>query len=292
VCSYKVIVMDDLSLVLHTFRQERYRQTGARRVHTLDEALGFINEVGFCLFYRHPPLELPNLRDATAGDSGTSEGLNWQWKDELAAAQSVYYGRPFHRKPGFVALPLLAPLYGVSAVADFGSDYHELALTGTLSAEAVRIADTIQDYGSMSTRAVRQQSGLTASQDKTRFARGLEEAQAKLLVAMVRTTSTSRAGYGYIWDTFERAWPDAAAAGERMHPPDAAAALLSRFVDTVGATTLRMFARTLDLDDALVESAAADLVARGTLAQVTRGKAIYLVSHALVTSENTAGMEN
>jgi hypothetical protein len=266
-----VIVMDDFSLVLHAFRQERFRQTGARRVHTRGEALSFINEVGFCLFYRHPPLELP--------------------KDELAAAQSVYYGRPFHRKPGFVALPLLTPLYAVSAVADFGGDYHELALTGTLSAEAVRIADTIQDYGSMSTRALRQQSGLTASQDKNRFARGLEEAQAKFLVSMVRTTSTSRAGYGYIWDTFERAWPDAAAAGERMRPPTAAAALLSRFVDTVGATTLYMFTHTLDLDDKLVETAAADLIAQGTVMQVTRGKAIYLVSHALVTSENTADTE-
>jgi hypothetical protein len=276
--------MDNFSLVLHAFRQERFRQTDARRVHTIDEALGFINDMGFCLFCRHPPLELPNLRDATAGDSGASEGLNWQWKDELATAQRVYYGRPFHRKPGFVALPLLAPLYGVSAVADFGGDYHELALTGTLSAEAVRIADTIQDQGSMSTRALRQQSGLSASQDKTRFARGLEEAQAGFLVAMVRTTSTSRAGYGYVWDSFERAWPDAAAAGERMRPPDAAAALLARYVDTVGATTLRMFARILDLDDRLVETAAAGLIAQGTVTQVTRGKAVYLVSHALFTS--------
>ncbi len=279
--------MDNFSLALHAFRQDRYRQTDALRVHTLDEALSFINEVGFCLFYRHPPLELPNLRDATGGDRGTSEGLNWQWKDELAAAQTVYYGRPFHHKPGFVALPLLAPLYAVSAVADYGGDYHELELTGTISAEAVRIADTVQDQGALSTRALRQLSGLTASHDKTRFGRGLEEAQAECLVAMIRTTSTSRAGYGYIWDTFERAWPEAAAAGERMRPPEAAAALLTRYVDTVGATTLTMFARTLDLDDALVASAAADLVAQGTLTQVTRGKAIYLVSHTLFTSGNT-----
>jgi hypothetical protein len=281
-------IMDDFSLVLQAFRRERYH----RQVRTLDEALSFINEVGFCLFYRHPPLELPNLREATAGDSGTSEGLNWQWKDELAAAKSVYYGRPYHRKPGFVALPLLASLYAVCAVADYGGDYHELALTGTLSAEAVRIADAIQEHGSMSTRALRQQSGLTASQDKTRFARGLEEAQAGFLVAMISTTSTSRAGYGYIWDTFERAWPDAAAAGERMRPPDAAAVLLARYVDTVGATTPAMFARTFDLDDALVESAAARLIAQGTVAQVTRGKAIYLVSRALLNRDDATSAEH
>lgn len=273
--------MDDFSLVVQAFRQQRYRQTDARRFHTIDEALSFINDVGFCLFHRHPPLELPNLRDATAGDSGTSEGLNWRWKDDLAAAQSVFYGRPFHRKPGFVALPLLAPLYAVSAVADFGGDPHELALTGTISAEAVRIADTLHEKGPLSTRALRQESGLTASQDKTRFSRGLEEAQAKLLVAMIRATSTTRAGYGYVWDSFERAWPDAAAAGERLRPSDAATTLLARFVDTVGATTLYLFTHTLDLHEALVESAAAELVDQGALIRVTRGKAVYLVSPTL-----------
>jgi hypothetical protein len=278
--------MDDFSLMLHAFRQDRYRQTASRRVHTLEEALNFINEVGFCLFYRHNALELPNLRDATAGDRGTSEGLNWQWKDELASAQSVYYGRPFRRKPGFVAIPLLAPLYAVSPAADVGGDYHELALTGTLSAEAARIADTIQDTGSLSTRALRQESGLTASRDKTRFSRGLEEAQEKFLVAMVRTTSPSRAGYSYIWDTFERAWPDAAATGERLRPEDAAATLITRYVDTVGAATPAIFARIFSLDEELVEAAAAALVAQGTLTQVTRGQAAYLVSKALLTAED------
>lgn len=273
--------MDDFSLALQLFRQDSYRQSEARRVRTRDEALQFINDVGFCLFYRHPSLELPNLRDATAGDRGISEGLNWEWKDELASEHVVYYGRPFRRKPGFVAIPLLPALYGVAAIADYGGDPHELARAGNLSAEAVRIAETVQEKGSLSTRILRQECGLSASREKTRFARGLEEAQEKLLVAMIRTTSTSRAGYGYVWDTFARAWPDAVETGERMRPQDAAAALIARYVNTAGAATAALIARVFSLDEELVDRAGAALVAQGTVHQVTRGTARYWVCQTL-----------
>jgi hypothetical protein len=274
--------MDDFSSILHVFRQNRYRQTDARRIHTLEEAQRFIDETGFCLFCRHPSLELPNLRDATAGDPGTREGLNWGWKDALASAQSVYYGKPFRRKPGFVAIPLLAPLYAVSAAADVGGDHHELALTGTLSAEANRIADTIMDKGPLSTRALRQESGLTASRDRTRFSRGLEEAQEKFLVAMIRTTSATRARYSYIWDTFGRAWPDAMRTGERLRVEDAAATLITQYVELVGAATAAMIARIFSLDVELIETVGAALVAQGIIVQITRGKAVYLASKTLL----------
>ncbi len=273
--------MDDFSLAVETYRQDRYRQTEARKLHTREEAQQFIDEVGFCLFYRHPSLELPNLRDATAGDRGTSEGLNWTWKDELASARTVYYGRPFRRKPGFVSIPLLALLYAVSPAADVGGDQHDLALTGTLTAEASRITDVIHDQGSLSTRVLRQESGLSASRDKARFARALEEAQEHYLVAMIRATSGSRAGYSYVWDTFARAWPDAVATGERMRPKDAAATLIARYVDTVGAATPAMIARIFTLDEALIDAGAPIAVAQGNVIQATRGSAVYLVSPAL-----------
>jgi hypothetical protein len=249
-------------------------------VHTRDEARHSSTRWASACFTPRVA-ELPNLRDATAGDRGTSEGLNWQWKDELASEHVVYYGRPFRRKPGFVTIPLLSALYGVAAIADYGGDPHELARAGMLSAEACRIAETIQEKGSLSTRGLRQESGLSASRDNTRFARALEEAQEKLLVAMIRTTSTSRAGYGYVWDTFARAWPDAVAAGERLRPQDAAAALIARYVDTTGAATAAMIARIFSLEDELVEKAGAALVAQGTVHQVTRGAARYWVCPVL-----------
>lgn len=268
--------MDDFSLAVQEYRRDHYRLT--RPIHTREEAQQFIEDVGFCLFYRHASLEVPNLRDATAGDRGTSEGLNWGWKDELAGARSVYYGRPFHRKPGFVALPLLAPLYGVSPAADVGGDHHELALTGTLTAEAARITDTLLEKGTLSTRVLRQDSGLTGP----RFSRALEEAQEKFLVTMIRATSGTRAGYSYIWDTFARAWPDAAAAGERLRVTDAAAMLITQYVNTVGAATPAMIARVFTLNAELIEKVGAALVQQGVLAQVTRGKANYLTSQNLV----------
>jgi hypothetical protein len=98
---------------------------------------------------------------------------------------------------------------------------------------------------------------------------------------MIRTTSTSRAGYGYVWDTFARAWPDAVTAGERLRPQDAAVTLIAQYVNTTGAATAVVIARIFSLEEELVEKAGAALVAEGTVHQVTRGTARYWVCQAL-----------
>jgi len=270
--------MDEFSQAVQAYRQTHFYQTDERLVHTIEEALQFINDVGFCLFYRHDSLELPNLRDATAGDPGTREGLNWEWKDRLASEQVVYYGRPFRRKPGFVALPLLVPLYALSAAADVGGDHDELALTGTLSAEAHRIADTVIKRGSLSTRMLRQECGLAASKDKARFGRGLEDAQEKFLVTMVRTTSSSRAGYSYIWDSFTRVWPSAVEEAERMNLTTATASIVAAYLKIAGAATAKQIAYTFSLEPELVQKAANSLLTQEAIGQITRGGAVYFAS--------------
>jgi hypothetical protein len=65
--------MIDFENTVQEQRKTRYRQTTP--VRTAHEALVFVNEVGFCLFCRHARLELPNLRDATAGSSDIKSHL-------------------------------------------------------------------------------------------------------------------------------------------------------------------------------------------------------------------------
>jgi hypothetical protein len=272
--------MDPLLRAAEDLRRQRYHQTPAAQVRTADEARQFINEVGFCLFYPHADLLLPNLRDATAGDPHEAEGHNWGWKDELAGARQVFYGRPYRGTPGFVALDLLAPLYAVSPVADVGGDARELLWAGSLTAEAHRIAETVADKGPLSTRALRRESGLLVS--KYRFTRAVSEAQENYLIAMTRATSATRAGYNYIWDSFPRAWPDAEHDGARLSIRDAAATIISRYIGVTVAATTATIAHVFSLDTELVEDIVRALVEQGTLKLMVDDDARWLVSGDLM----------
>jgi hypothetical protein len=259
-------------------RRFRHRQVAERQLHTIQDALDFINEAGFCLFYPHGRLELPNLLHAIAGDHDTQEGHGWSWKDELASQKKVFLGKPYHHKPGFVALRMLAPLYVLSAAGEVGGDHHELSLTGTLTAEAFRITEVLLDRGSMSTHTLRQAALMGATKENYRFSRALAEAQEKCLIAVVSTTSDTRAGYSYIWDAFERVWPDAVAEAEHLSYKAAVETVIAQYVNTVVAATARITAVTFALERQRVERTAESLAAQGLVKRVTYGDQVFWAS--------------
>jgi hypothetical protein len=272
--------MDDFTAAVQAFRQQRYRQTPDRKLNSLDEVIAFFNEVGFCLFYRHPSIEVPNLRDATAGEPGEAEGRNWGWKDELFPMKVVYYGKVYRRKPGFVALDILPSLYTLSAAADVGGDLNELVLTGTLSGDARRLTEVVMEKGPLSTHNLKKESGFSSA--KSRFNRIVEEAQEKMLITMVRATSGGRADYSYIWDTFARAWPEVISASEKLKLSESRANIVKRYIHTAGAATAAEIARIFSLEADPLEKAAKTLVEKGEIKTVTRGNAVYYVCNDLV----------
>jgi hypothetical protein len=263
---------------IQDLRRSRYRQVAERQLHTIQDALEFVNEAGFCLFYPHARLELPNLLHAIAGDHDTQEGHGWSWKDELAGQKKVFLGKPFHHKPGFVALRMLAPLYVLTPAGEVGGDHHELSLTGTLTAEAFRITETLLERGSMSTHTLRQAALMGGTKENYRFSRALAEAQEKCLIAVVRPTSDTRAGYSYIWDAFERVWPDAVADAEHLSYKAAVETAIAQYVHTVVAATADTIAVTFALERQRVERTTESLAAQGLVKCITYGGKSFWVS--------------
>jgi hypothetical protein len=259
-------------------RRVRYWQAAERQLHTIQDALDFINDVGFCLFYPHKRLELPSLLHAIAGDHNTQEGHGWSWKDELASQKKVFLGKPFHHKPGFVALRMLPPLYVLTPAGEVGGDHHELSLTGALTAEAYRIADVLLEQGSMSTHTLRQAALMGGRKEDYRFNRALTEAQEKCLIAMVNTTSGTRAEYSYIWDAFVRVWPDVVAEAEHLTYKAAVGTVIVQYLYTVVAATTDTIAVTFALERPRVERTAESLVAQGLLSRVTYRDKVFWTS--------------
>jgi hypothetical protein len=172
-------------------------------VRDAEDAAGFIQEVGLCIFHRSRPWPLPCLSDVLAGDL---DGHPMIWKDDLQAARRVYYGKVLRGLPSFVALDLLPAVYAIQGVG--AGRYLELYDRGLVPPVAVRVLRALEETGPMTSRQLKRAAGAAGTEARGRFERTMTELQRTLTVTIVRNMSRTRAHYEYVWDVFHRQWPE------------------------------------------------------------------------------------
>lgn len=74
-------------------------------IHTVDEAIEYINEIGFLPLFRN---EIPgfSLEERTASEwwwSGDPEKDPWEWREIIARRGELAYGKFFDKKAGFIS---------------------------------------------------------------------------------------------------------------------------------------------------------------------------------------------
>ncbi len=268
-----------MSEFLQSIQARREQRFFTGSISTPEALLQFIDEMGFCLFSYIPGVELPNM-----GMALCPEADRWGWKDSLPASRQVYYGAVFHpvpaweARPGFVSLRMLAALYALAPILQFGGDRALMRRWVKISAEAIAIADTLESAGSLSTRELRAGTGLTGKANAGRFSRALHEAQAHFLVSKVGVTSNTRGNYGYVWSSFAQVFSEAARRGEQMTDADAAEAIIRQYVRTALAVPLARITEVLALDPRPFQAAAARLLERGELREEEDDGACFLTT--------------
>ncbi len=266
--------MDEYETKLQTQRRQRIERSGAYPIHSQEEALAFLDNVALCRFTHHGEVELPCFIDALAEEVREEY---WGWKDSLPNTRRVYYGTIFHFhkrdavRPGFLALRVLTACYALSPVMQFGGERALLPRWTGLSREALNLAEALDQRGSLATSALRKTTGLAGKEHNNLFHKALTEAQGNFLIVRTGVTSTSRGNYGYIWESFPRAYPSVAAQAESMPENAAAEAILRAYVDIAVAVTPERVAEVLALDPSLLRRAGERLVEQGSLAQEAEG---------------------
>lgn len=253
---------------LAEIRRIRLARSGAYPIHTQEEALVFLADVGFCRFTHHDQCELPCFADALAPE--VRDEL-WGWKDALPNTRRVYYGTLYQFnprdsvRPGFLSLPMLAALYSLAYISQFGGERDMLTRWAGVSREAVDLADVLERDGSLSTQSLRAATGLQGKDHAGLFHKALIEAQRQFLVVRTGVTSVTRANYGYVWDTFERVYPAVIQQAGALDEQAAAVALVRQYVDTAVRVPVERIADVLALDLKLLRQAADHLIAQGEL---------------------------
>ena len=232
-------------------REFNYRRTPERRLHTVEEARAFVEDVGFCHFWPIKGVETPNLFHAIAGrvrpvpmehdDPDISKC--WGWKDQALDKRWWYYAKFLRRRATLVSLEMLPYFYALSE--NYGSldDYLQAYEDGLMTAEARAIYEAILENGPLDTVRLRREARMSSEGAKSRFDRVLVELQVGLKVLPIGVARTGAWNYAFTYELFQRWFPEVPGQARAIKRSEARRALVSRYLDNVVAADRKMIAK-------------------------------------------------
>ncbi len=280
---------------LRAARDARYRRRMDLRVTTTAQAMGFVDDVGFCFLFPIKDVEMPSLWDAVAGrivqttnkHSGYEIERTWGWKDESLGNKWWYYGKLIRAKSTLVSLDFLPNFYALSEnYGDHTSDYLDEYREGRLSAEAKAIYEALLERGPLDTVRLRRESHMSADASKPRFERALTELQIGLKVVPVDIAEAGAWRYAFVYELLPRWLPGLAARAGTIRRDSGRQAILERYVTNVVATTPQQAARVFGWSLAETQRAAEALASEGKL---VLGSKVAGIREVQVLSKEAAG---
>jgi hypothetical protein len=256
---------------LDSYRTRTYRMLRRFRLQTRADALEFIDQRGFVTLWPIKGIELPSLWTATAGSRSVAPEhddpghVTWGWKDQLLDKRQCYYAKLLRGKATFVSLEQLPNFYALSAREADLDDYRHAYRAGTLSYEALQIANALLRHGAMDTLQLRRKAGLSSPDSKYRFDRGLTELQKGLWILPIGVAEAGSWRYAFIYELLDRWFPELASQAGLLRLNTARQGLSVSYLRAVGAAEeseiQKVFGWELEqIVPALAELEAQDLV--------------------------------
>lgn len=268
---------------IESLRDVRYHRTQDLRVTTEDQALAFVDDVGFAFLFGEKGVEIPTLWAAVCGAKrpvpknrrDPDLGRTWRWKDTMPSKGLVHYGKLLRRKPTLVSLALLPAFYALSPNYGDVMDYLDQYEAGKLSVEAKNVYEALLQEGALATSRLRQIAGLSGGgKIARRFERAITELQVELKIAKVGISDANRWGYAYVYDLLVRQFPDVPEQARAISTDGAMDALLTRYLESVVAQSEAACQRLFRWDDWEWERVVQRLTDRGVIESGVRVEGI------------------
>jgi hypothetical protein len=233
-------------------RERRYRRRPELALQTVDDAIAFLNDVGFCFLFPIKSVELPSLWDAVCGRVKPVPNEHhdphiqktWGWKDTSLDKRWWYYGKLLRKKATLVSLELLPFFYAFSEnYGDPANDYLQQYRDGRLSHEAKLIYEALLEHGPQHVIELRRLARLTGQSRKAAFQRALAELQADLKILPVGIARAGAWRYAFIYEIVSRWYPDLPERARPIRRDQARRVLVLRYLDNVVAADRNMIRR-------------------------------------------------
>ena len=223
----------------------------AHRVRNSTQLVAMVDAVGFCFaFTGESAYPVPACFDhLSTSEDGKKWEWMWPWKDELAEAKKLYYGKLLVKKPTFVSMKMLPVFYATFGRAGETDDHREDVRAGRLSDLGRRVVEYVQHHGETQKKRMRADLGIESKEGRGDLERAIEELQRLMYLARVKAVGERSDDYNYTYDLFVRRYPETVKAAERLGSSDATALLLRRLLALAGGVTPRQVQRLFDWEN-------------------------------------------
>jgi len=217
---------------LEAYRARSFRLLSGLRVSSEEQALDFIRQAGFLFFWvSGEQLNLPSLSGAYP--PRRKDWAWWDWKQTLPEKKACYYAKILRHKGTFLSWDIFPCFYAVYANR---LPYEEEWQAGLLDRTHKRLLDILAEQGPLMSRELRLAYAPPGKENTRRVKRALEELQA---VFRICPSGGDTEGWTHHrWELVERWVPPAyLRKGRAMEPEKAGAAIIARFLRTIGVST-------------------------------------------------------
>jgi hypothetical protein len=234
---------------LQMYRARTFALVRPWRVDSLPRAIEYVAERGFIFFWPVKGVDLPSLWTAVAGDRPVAAAhddpghVTWGWKDALLDKRQWYYGKLLRRRATLVSLDVLPYFYALSERVGDEDDFLEAYREGKLSWEAKSIAQALLSHGPLHTLELRRKAFLEAKEAKSRFERALADLQRGLWILPVGVARAGAWRYAFIYELFDRWFPDMVERARPLSRALARGALVQRYLRSVGVANPQAIAK-------------------------------------------------
>jgi hypothetical protein len=210
------LLMPTISLeLLQAFRAQTYRTAHGLRLNSVEDAIRFVDERGFVLFWPNKGIELPSLWAAVAGDRPVPDEhddpghITWGWKDESLGQRRWYYGRVIKHRNAMISMETVPYFYALSP--NYGEpeeDYLFQYDQGLLRPEAKWVFEALLSEGPLDTISLRKAAHLSNSSSDGRFNRALDDLQMEFKILPIGIAPVGAWRYAFIYDCTHRHHPE------------------------------------------------------------------------------------
>lgn len=258
--------------LIRDYRARIFHTAPGTRLSIRDEAVDFVNQRGFVLFWPIKGITFPSLWTAVAGDRPVADEhddpghVTWGWKDALLGSRVWYYAKALRKRSTMISQQVVPYFYALTE--NYGSpeeDYLTLYEQGRLTQEAKAIYEALLDQGQLDTIALRKAARLSSKDSDSRFNKALVDLQVDFKILPVGVTQAGAWHYAFAYDIVTRHYPEIIDQTRFISERQAYHRLAELYFRSIGAAQLRDLVKLFAWPQVEAERAVNQLAEEGIL---------------------------
>ncbi|MDZ7261741.1 MAG: hypothetical protein ONB05_06515 [candidate division KSB1 bacterium] len=242
------------------------------QVRTEQQALEFINDVGFCFAFKAHQSELPCLWHAACGERHPVMphhthhdpyiNLVWEAKDTLVSSRKIYYGKALKKRPTMISLEYFPYFYVLSGNGGESDTYRAQYLRGELSTAAKRIMDALLERSPQITRDLKLASGYSHPHQRYEFDQGMDELQMNMYILKIAEFYDP---FTFLWELVPRRFPEEVKQAGHISLEEAREKILTKYFENLIVSNAVLIERLFGWGKATIERHLQTLVQKGVI---------------------------